>query len=567
MSSIEESVPLETESELAVVEKTSLPVSDKPRRAEMALVFFVAWLFFVALTPHVIQWLNPVTGDEPFYLMTAQSLLADHDIDETNNYNQHNYWKFSPSCEEIMQPGWATSLYVPGMPAPGLRLCPSPYDQISIDITPHFSGQTIRNGNYTKHGLGLPFLILPAYALGNVVGIHLAVALFMTALSALLGLNIWLLAWETTRKRSIAWSVWALLTFSLPLFSYAFLIFPAIPASLCVTYAFRRIRLAVQSEEIRANNLAQAFAVGLCLGFLPWLHSLYITFTLSLAVYWLLGGVWRFRSEKKRLVAYLCHRDKVWGLAESALLVLPVLAFGGLLASYYLYYFGKLLPNEQDHAGFVEWNKVGTGVLGLFLDQKWGLLLYAPIYLLALSGLALLVLPTTVQLISQHHRQDFIWLAIVILPYFSYIARYRQWWGEWCPPARYLTPFLPLLALPLGLALERLWRKWSGRVLVSFLASWGFFVSFAFAINPKLFYHWQDTQPAKLLLFLQDNIAFLRSANLASWFPSYVTVLEPAQGLDNTPVQLIWLLVFTLGGIGAIALSEHIPKKKKHSQP
>ncbi|NWJ47878.1 MAG: hypothetical protein HXX08_18650 [Chloroflexi bacterium] len=567
MSSTEESAPLETESAAAVGEETSLPVSDKPRWTELALVFSVAWLFFVALTPHIIQWLNPVTGDEPFYLMTAQSLLADHDIDETNNYNRHDYWKFSPSCDEIMHPGWAASLYVPGVLAPGLRICLPPYDEISVDLTPHFSSQTIRSGNYTKHGLGLSVLILPAYALGNIFGIRLVVALFMTALAALLGLNLWMLAWETTGKRSVAWAVWVLLTFSLPLFGYAFLIFPAIPAALCVIYAFRRIRLAAQAEDKRANNAIQAFMIGLCLGFLPWLHSLYITFTLSLATYWLLGGAWRFRAEKKRLVAYLRHRDKVWGLAESALLLLPVLVLGGLLATYYLYYFGKLLPNEQDHAGFVEWVNVGTGVLGLFLDQKWGLLFYAPIYLLALSGLALLVLPTTKQLISRRNRQDFIWLAIVILPYFSYIARYKQWWGEWCPPARYLTPFLPLLALPLGLTLESLWRNWRGRALVSFVANWSFLVSLAFAINPKLFYHWQDNQPAKLLLFLQDNIAFLHSANIASWFPSYVTVLEPAHGLDNTPIQAIWVLIFTLVGIGAAYLSVHIPKKKKHLQP
>ena len=41
-----------------------------------------------------------------------------------------------------------------------------------------------------------------------------------------------------------------------------------------------------------------------------------------------------------------------------------------------------------------------------------------------------------------------VWLLVCIVPYYLLVAEYRQWWGEWCPPARYLATLTPLLALP-----------------------------------------------------------------------------------------------------------------------
>src|SRR5438045_7889459 len=49
----------------------------------------VAFVLFAACIPRITTRLDPVTGDEPFYLITAYSLLHDHDIDETNNFANH----------------------------------------------------------------------------------------------------------------------------------------------------------------------------------------------------------------------------------------------------------------------------------------------------------------------------------------------------------------------------------------------------------------------------------------------------------------------------------------------
>lgn len=529
-----------------VVNKTTLPWQ------QVVLALLLAWLLFVALTPQIVHWLNPVTGDEPFYLMTATSIINDHDLDETNNYDQHDYWKFSPSCKEIMQPGWASSNYEPGIPAPGIQPCEPPFDQLAIDLPPHFSKGIIQPGNYTKHGIGLSFLIVPAFALGG----RVAVVIFMGGLAALLGVNILLLAWETTGRIRVAWLVWGTLVFTAPLITYAFLIFPAIPAALCIIYPFRRIRLATQGGR---NNSLQALATGACIGFLPWLHSLYLSVSGPLFAYWLLGGrnaipaIWGWLRQPRRFPP-LHLLPPGWRGVDILLFFAPLLIFGGLFLSYYQHFYGTYLPNEQDHAGFVGWNEIGVGALGLFFDQKWGLLVYAPVYLFGLSGLALLFSRVTDDKQTRQRRSDFFWLMAIIIPYFGFIARYAQWWGEWCPPARYLAPILPLLALPMALLLERL-KGWFGRLLYGFLALWSFAISFTWMLDPKLLYHWQDDQPAKILTFLKDKADWLHSVNLAGYIPSFVTNLAPNKGGDYLLIYIIWPAAFLTAGIALVWLS------------
>src|SRR5689334_15651813 len=85
----------------------SRPKSAKPPRwYELGAVLLVGWLVLLALTPHVTEWLNPPTGDEPFYLVTAISLIKDHDLDEYNNYYFRDYQDFAPTCADMAKPRW-----------------------------------------------------------------------------------------------------------------------------------------------------------------------------------------------------------------------------------------------------------------------------------------------------------------------------------------------------------------------------------------------------------------------------------------------------------------------------
>jgi hypothetical protein len=162
-----------------------------------------------------------------------------------------------------------------------------------------------------------------------------------------------------------------------------------------------------------------------------------------------------------------------------ALALGPVLVGGALLAFYYYWLYGRPLPNTQDHAGFFvpgmgadgrltagDPLALGLASLGLLFDQQWGLLIYAPVFALAVVGVFTLWQ-------APAKRATLGWLALVILPYTLVVADYRVWWGEWCPPARYLMVITPLLAAPLAQALLTLRRSTAFQALYTTLAGLG----------------------------------------------------------------------------------------------
>src|SRR4051812_15276839 len=76
-----------------------------PHHARWLTVVIVATLAaYLAIVPMVLARLDPMTGDEPFYVMTAISLVRDHDLDESNNYGQRDYDAFYRSAP--FPPGW-----------------------------------------------------------------------------------------------------------------------------------------------------------------------------------------------------------------------------------------------------------------------------------------------------------------------------------------------------------------------------------------------------------------------------------------------------------------------------
>src|SRR5829696_1588862 len=69
----------------------ALQVEARPVRWwEPVVVMVLTFAVLAAVTPQMIRKLDPVTGDEPFYLMTAISLIKDHDLNECNNYRQRD---------------------------------------------------------------------------------------------------------------------------------------------------------------------------------------------------------------------------------------------------------------------------------------------------------------------------------------------------------------------------------------------------------------------------------------------------------------------------------------------
>ena len=124
-------------------------------------------------------------GDEPHYLVIAQSLVKDHDLQIENNHERGDYHTF----------------YAP-------------------DLKPHSVVRGVNGQLYSIHSPGLPMLIAPAFGAFGYRGVT-AMLVTMAAMSTGLA---WFVAWRVTGSAAAAWSGWATATLSAPFF-HAFAIY------------------------------------------------------------------------------------------------------------------------------------------------------------------------------------------------------------------------------------------------------------------------------------------------------------------------------------------------------
>src|SRR5690606_33571693 len=130
--------------------------------------------------------------------------------------------------------------------------------------------------------------------------------------------------------------------------------------------------------------------------------------------------------------------------------------------------------NVEDHAGFHGLNGTLNCAAGLLLDAQWGLLLAAPVAILALAAFGPWL---------RSQRQRALLTLCSVTPYLLVVAAYQVWWGEWGPTARYLVPIVPLLA-----ALLAAWLSMASplqRLTASGMWIIGFILTMVVYTNPQ----------------------------------------------------------------------------------
>jgi hypothetical protein len=131
------------------VKKTILAEDMKAKKVfYYILAFFFVFNFSLALW---FNYANEPTGDEPVYILTAISILNDHDIDLRNNYTNGDYKSF-----------------------------------YSRDLKPQDDDLNVNGKMYTKHPIMLSVLIAPFYLLAGVPGISTLMCFFSALLVALM---------------------------------------------------------------------------------------------------------------------------------------------------------------------------------------------------------------------------------------------------------------------------------------------------------------------------------------------------------------------------------------------
>ncbi len=340
-----------------------------------------------------------LTGDEPHYLIISQSLLADGDLRIENNHRRGEYRAFTREA------------------------LPPDYLQRGTD------GQI-----YSSHAPGLAVLLLPAYAIGGATAAILMMALFgALATAAVYELGLILGGVGAATATAVA------VGFTVPFVPYAWSVFPEMASAAIVAWAAVWL---LQPDS--ATPLRWALR-GALLATLPWLHTKFVVFTAGFTVLFL----WRVRRQVAAAVALLA----------------PIVA--GSIAWLLFFYVIYGTPNPLAPFGTyaresVKLAFVPRSLLGWLFDQKFGLLVYAPIYAIVPFGVALAVR-------RSKWRWEIASLTAIAAAFVLSSARFYVWWGGWSAPARYLVPVLPLVAPAIAVALASVRRTWLRHAIAGLL--------------------------------------------------------------------------------------------------
>ncbi len=324
----------------------------------------------VVLLPIALYYTSrlQVSGDEPHYLIMAQSLWRDGDLDLRNNYAAEDWQEYTPG-----------------------------------PVTPHY-GAPRRDGRpFPAHSPGLPLLLAPAYALGG----RTACVVLLVLMAMALAVQVRGLAQGLTLRPDAALLAFAA-SVGAPVFFYSFSVYTEVPSALFLATA---LRLLVGSPGVPGT-----VGAALLTSALPWLHVKMIPAAAALGVV----GVVQLR-----------------GRPRAAFLSVAAVMAAGFVA-YYQSIFGRPNPLALYHGLPAEATASPLPALfGLFIDRSFGLLPYAPIFLLGLAGLGAFL-----------RRKSSAWPHLVVgLAVLAPLLTWRMWWGGQCPPARFLVPLVPFLAV------------------------------------------------------------------------------------------------------------------------
>jgi hypothetical protein len=381
------------------------------------VVAFAAYgLAFAVMDPKTI-------GDEPHYLLVAESIAFDGDVDLRNDY---------ASRERT------------------LRVT----DKFPLD--PHAAEYKGSDALRPVHGVGLSAVLAPAVALGGLTGARIA----MVLLAALLAHQLYRLLADLGFRRRYAVGAWVAVALCLPLVAFSSQVYPEIPGALLVVVVLRVILRGTPSTT--AVALASTASAALV-----WLHVRYIPISLAL----LLALAYVVTSDRRPRVesversglrgklrtarAELFRRSRVAAEHWRTVVVPTLVPYAVILAAFALafeYWYGSPDPRAAYYA--YSTTTIGSGGWGALYDfvvqdvfsPLVGWIPFAPVHWLGLAALGCLVVA-------------FGWpagLAIGAAAAYELGLASAAPAGGWQFPARYLLIIVPLVAVPIALAIQRL---------------------------------------------------------------------------------------------------------------
>ena len=368
-----------------------------PKKKRLAVMLAAALIvYLLAAGILVFQKGRAFSGDEPYYLMTTDSLYEDGDINVADEYAEKDYFNFYP--REIY---------------PKLRL--RPYARFG------------KEGTHTIYPIsqpGVSALILPQYWLSRFFQGRTRIFIIKSSLclwGALLGIQLYLLGLELWKDRYTAFLVWFFYSFTAPVLFFSFHIYPAVPIALFSVYIFRTARSDKKPGTFR-------------LVFSGFLLSLFFWFGLKYnMIFYPLLFVCLYLFLKKQKLGWKTAFFIIFPAAAIALFYFYIYSLYGTINPIALYR-GVLSPEIlKDFQSVVFHTPLHLRIssfFNYFLDQRDGLLLYSPFYLFALLGLIEAF---------RRSRKDLVMLLLISAPYIFNYAFFAHRQGH-SPQARVLMP-------------------------------------------------------------------------------------------------------------------------------
>jgi hypothetical protein len=383
------------------------------------VVAFVAYLIvYESITPDT-------TGDEPHYLLVAESIAFDGDVDLRNDY---------ASRERTLRV---------------VNIFPLDYN---LQAAVYKESGELR----PLHGVGLSALLAPAVGLGGLTGARLV----MVLIAALLAHQLYFLLADLGLRRRYRMGAWIAFAFCMPVLPFTSQIYPELPGALLVIVVLRII--------LRRTGSAWALAMGsVASAALFWLHVRY--FPISFAL--LAGLAYAATSdrpkgttseakrgllERARAVAADLNRHLVAARRRWPTTTLPVLVPYAVMLALFVAAFEHWYGSPDPRTPYYAYSKTTLGGGGLqavydyvlhdLFNPLVGWIPFAPVHWLGLAALGCVV----------------VWFGWPAAACIGVAAGYELSLassapaGGWGLPARYLLIVMPLIAVPIAVAIQQL---------------------------------------------------------------------------------------------------------------
>jgi hypothetical protein len=443
------------------------------------------WAAFMLVNQGVV-----LGGDEPHYLVISHSIAKDGDINVFNQYARDEYRDFiDVRLNHHARVGKGFKVWYSYGHLPGLSLTLAPFFLVD-----------------------LPNPVL-----------YFLVRAYLGIFGSLMALLIYLFALKLWKNLSLSLFVTATYTFTAPIFFYTIHIFAELQASLLILSALYLL-LYGNTQKIYSRTLLAGFLMGI---------TVFWGLKFTLLIFLLSGGFFFYfviKKEPKRAIM---------------LAIFPFL-FQVFFFAYLYYGYGNIDPmsiyngimtpeQEATYRSGLEHipmlKRIETS-LGIFFDQRDGLIPYNLFYLFAIPGLIL-------ALRKYRYYWPHLLISSAVFAFISFMG-YSTVRAGYCPQARYLVPatwmFMLYSIIYYRETSNRLFRK-----IMLYLPLYGFGVVLYQVFHPFTLYqsvtHINLNRPG--LMFQQWSNIYI---NVSDLLPSFVKVPGNFKYLPNIAMMLLVLL-------------------------